>query len=86
MNLPLPVIAIGLAVVGYLLTIWLSSKRRAPLATMRPRFGQTALDADELGNEALDMEMIRRVQAENERIGIENGYHWSKPRLRGGKK
>ncbi|MEO1639164.1 MAG: hypothetical protein AAFU41_07955 [Pseudomonadota bacterium] len=79
MDLPLPLIGIIIAVIGYLVTTWLWSRPRPPLVSMRPEFDQTALDEGELGNEAMDMELIRKVQAENERIGIESGYRWNKP-------
>lgn len=78
-QIPLPLIGISLALLGYFLCRWLWSRPRPPLAAMRPAFAQTALDANELGNEALDMALIRKVQAENDRIGLDGGYRWSKP-------
>ena len=75
-DLPLPLIGIILAVLGYCLTRALAPKTRRPLTEMQPEFEETLLDEKELGNEALDMDIVRAAEAENQRLSYWGGARW----------
>lgn len=67
-DLPLPVIGILLAVLGFVLTRLLAPKHRRPLSAIRPEFDEATMDETALGNEAIDMDLVRKVELDNQRL------------------
>ena len=75
-DIPLPIIGIMLAICGFILTRLLAPKARRPLSAMRPTFDSTTLDENELGNEAMDMDLVRSVEAKNQRLAHAYSARW----------